>query len=184
MVTPHDIVIQLMFFLIMAYITTRFLFFICFVLHWPIAERISQTVEITKHTVAIEEKGVKLKLTIVDTPGFGDAVNNTERWNCNMSFLLEYMLDFVDTNTVAHFQFCNLDFMLIVIAGGQLWTTLTSSLSNTFVTKVASTVKTFRTTVCTAASTSSHLMATGNTSWLATGIWNFYVISIIWRKKF
>lgn len=26
----------------------------------------------------IEEKGVKLKLTIVDTPGFGDAVNNSE----------------------------------------------------------------------------------------------------------
>lgn len=43
-----------------------------------ISERISQTVEITKHTVDIEEKGVKLKLTIVDTPGFGDAVNNTE----------------------------------------------------------------------------------------------------------
>lgn len=34
--------------------------------------------EIVKHTVDIEEKGVKLKLTIVDTPGFGDAVNNTE----------------------------------------------------------------------------------------------------------
>ncbi|KAK2887981.1 septin 5b isoform X2 [Channa argus] len=43
-------------------------------------ERISQTVEITKHTVDIEEKGVKLKLTIVDTPGFGDAVNNTDCW--------------------------------------------------------------------------------------------------------
>uniref|UniRef100_A0AAY4B862 Septin n=1 Tax=Denticeps clupeoides TaxID=299321 RepID=A0AAY4B862_9TELE len=43
-------------------------------------ERINQTVEITKHTVDIEEKGVKLKLTIVDTPGFGDAVNNTECW--------------------------------------------------------------------------------------------------------
>lgn len=41
-------------------------------------ERISQTVEILKHTVDIEEKGVKLKLTIVDTPGFGDAVNNSE----------------------------------------------------------------------------------------------------------
>lgn len=37
-----------------------------------------QTVEITKHVVDIEEKGVKLRLTIVDTPGFGDAVNNTE----------------------------------------------------------------------------------------------------------
>lgn len=42
------------------------------------AERINQTVEILKHTVDIEEKGVKLKLTIVDTPGFGDAVNNSE----------------------------------------------------------------------------------------------------------
>ncbi|XP_032471884.1 septin-4 isoform X6 [Phocoena sinus] len=43
-------------------------------------ERIMQTVEITKHAVDIEEKGVKLRLTIVDTPGFGDAVNNTECW--------------------------------------------------------------------------------------------------------
>lgn len=41
-------------------------------------ERITQTVEITKHVVDIEEKGVKLRLTIVDTPGFGDAVDNTE----------------------------------------------------------------------------------------------------------
>ena len=24
----------------------------------------------------IEEKGVRVKLTIVDTPGFGDAINN------------------------------------------------------------------------------------------------------------
>uniref|UniRef100_A0A8C4WL84 Septin-type G domain-containing protein n=1 Tax=Gopherus evgoodei TaxID=1825980 RepID=A0A8C4WL84_9SAUR len=43
-------------------------------------ERITQTVEITKHVVDIEEKGVKLRLTIVDTPGFGEAVNNTECW--------------------------------------------------------------------------------------------------------
>lgn len=43
------------------------------------AERIGQTVSITKHTISIEEKGIKLRLTIMDTPGFGDAVNNTER---------------------------------------------------------------------------------------------------------
>nr|XP_014343295.1 PREDICTED: septin-4 isoform X2 [Latimeria chalumnae] len=43
-------------------------------------ERITQTIEITKNTVDIEEKGVKLRLTIVDTPGFGDAVNNAECW--------------------------------------------------------------------------------------------------------
>lgn len=49
-------------------------------------ERISQTVEITKHTVAIEEKGIKLNLTIVDTPGFGDAVDNTDRYANPFSF--------------------------------------------------------------------------------------------------
>lgn len=41
-------------------------------------ERIGQTVSIDATTVDIEEKGVKLRLTVVDTPGFGDAVNNTQ----------------------------------------------------------------------------------------------------------
>ncbi|XP_036443762.1 septin 4a [Colossoma macropomum] len=50
-------------------------------------ERITQTVEITKHTIGIEEKGVKLKLTIVDTPGFGDAVNNTESWRAVVDYI-------------------------------------------------------------------------------------------------
>ncbi|XP_061905146.1 septin 4a isoform X1 [Entelurus aequoreus] len=43
-------------------------------------ERISQTVGIVKHSISIEEKGIKLRLTIVDTPGFGDAVNNMQSW--------------------------------------------------------------------------------------------------------
>ncbi|XP_068188156.1 septin 4a isoform X2 [Antennarius striatus] len=47
----------------------------------PLAqERINQTVDIIKHTVSIEEKGIKLRLTIIDTPGFGDAIDNTECW--------------------------------------------------------------------------------------------------------
>uniref|UniRef100_A0A3Q0STS2 Septin 4a n=1 Tax=Amphilophus citrinellus TaxID=61819 RepID=A0A3Q0STS2_AMPCI len=44
----------------------------------PNAERISRTVAIIKHAIGIEEKGIKLRLTIIDTPGFGDAINNTE----------------------------------------------------------------------------------------------------------
>uniref|UniRef100_A0A3B4V514 Septin n=1 Tax=Seriola dumerili TaxID=41447 RepID=A0A3B4V514_SERDU len=36
------------------------------------AERINQTVDIVKHTISIEEKGIKLRLSIIDTPGFGD----------------------------------------------------------------------------------------------------------------
>jgi septin 7 len=39
----------------------------------------SQTVEIKSITSDIEENGVKLRLTVVDTPGFGDFVNNEER---------------------------------------------------------------------------------------------------------
>ncbi|KAI3373776.1 hypothetical protein L3Q82_022364 [Scortum barcoo] len=41
-------------------------------------ERIDQTINIVKHTLSIEEKGIKLRLTIIDTPGFGDAIDNTE----------------------------------------------------------------------------------------------------------
>ncbi|XP_073421868.1 septin-5-like [Dendrobates tinctorius] len=43
-------------------------------------ERVTQTIEIVKQTVDIQEKGVRLRLTIVDTPGYGDAVNNEECW--------------------------------------------------------------------------------------------------------
>lgn len=43
-----------------------------------ILERIEQTVSIDATTVDIEEKGVKLRLTVVDTPGFGDAVDNRQ----------------------------------------------------------------------------------------------------------
>ncbi|CAL4088476.1 unnamed protein product, partial [Meganyctiphanes norvegica] len=43
-------------------------------------ESVEKTVDIQKKTIEIEEKGVKLRLTVVDTPGFGDAVNCDENW--------------------------------------------------------------------------------------------------------
>ncbi|XP_048840258.1 septin-5-like isoform X2 [Brienomyrus brachyistius] len=52
-------------------------------------ERITQTVEITRRTVNIEEKGVKLRLTVVDTPGFGDAVNNKQCWQPVVDYIEE-----------------------------------------------------------------------------------------------
>ena len=39
---------------------------------------VSKTVNIDTFSVDIEEKGVKLRLTVVDTPGFADAVDNTD----------------------------------------------------------------------------------------------------------
>jgi septin 2 len=38
-------------------------------------EKIERTVQIEASTVEIEERGVKLRLTVVDTPGYGDAIN-------------------------------------------------------------------------------------------------------------
>lgn len=32
------------------------------------------------HPAVIQEKGVRLKLTVTDTPGFGDLIDNTERF--------------------------------------------------------------------------------------------------------
>lgn len=37
--------------------------------------RLTQTLTIERRDVEIEEGGVKVKLTLVDTPGFGDAVD-------------------------------------------------------------------------------------------------------------
>ncbi|XP_012944970.1 septin-2 [Aplysia californica] len=42
------------------------------------AEKIEQTVKIDASTVEIEERGVKLRLTVVDTPGFGDSLNSVD----------------------------------------------------------------------------------------------------------
>ena len=41
-------------------------------------EKLKKTVNIEASTVEIEERGVKLRLTIVDTPGFGDSINSAD----------------------------------------------------------------------------------------------------------
>ncbi|XP_061079999.1 neuronal-specific septin-3-like [Conger conger] len=43
-------------------------------------EKIPKTVEIRSVSHVIEEGGVKMKLTVTDTPGFGDQINNENCW--------------------------------------------------------------------------------------------------------
>ncbi|XP_062918661.1 neuronal-specific septin-3-like isoform X2 [Mobula hypostoma] len=43
-------------------------------------EKVPKTVEIKTVGHVIEEKGVKMKLTVIDTPGFGDQINNDNCW--------------------------------------------------------------------------------------------------------
>uniref|UniRef100_A0A3B3UCN7 Septin 9b n=1 Tax=Poecilia latipinna TaxID=48699 RepID=A0A3B3UCN7_9TELE len=50
-------------------------------------ERIPKTVEIKSISHDIEEKGVRMKLTVIDTPGFGDQINNENCWQPIMKFI-------------------------------------------------------------------------------------------------
>lgn len=52
-------------------------------------ERIEKTTKIDKKTLDIEEKGVKLRLTIVDTPGFGDSINCEDSWRVCTQYIDE-----------------------------------------------------------------------------------------------
>ncbi len=48
--------------------------------------RKKKTVSIDSSSIILKEKGVQLRLTIVDTPGFGDAVDNSN-WFVEFSLL-------------------------------------------------------------------------------------------------
>lgn len=48
-----------------------------------------QTTEIVNSTSIIEENGIQLKLTITDTPGFGDMVNNDHCWTPIVQYIRE-----------------------------------------------------------------------------------------------
>ena len=48
----------------------------------------AKTVTIEKRDVSITEGGVRLNLTVVDTPGYGDAINNEDAW--------QPVLDYID----------------------------------------------------------------------------------------
>ncbi|KAF4080317.1 hypothetical protein AMELA_G00168940 [Ameiurus melas] len=48
-----------------------------------------QGFELNIMVVDIEEKGVRMKLTVIDTPGFGDQINNENCWMPIMKFINE-----------------------------------------------------------------------------------------------
>ncbi|KAH9631177.1 hypothetical protein HF086_006755 [Spodoptera exigua] len=47
------------------------------------------TVKLDASTVEIEERGVKLRLTVVDTPGYGDAIDNTDCFRSIIQYIDE-----------------------------------------------------------------------------------------------
>ncbi|XP_058508680.1 neuronal-specific septin-3 isoform X3 [Solea solea] len=52
-------------------------------------EEISKTVKLHSVSHVIEENGVKMKLTVIDTPGFGDQINNENCWEPIVKYVNE-----------------------------------------------------------------------------------------------
>ena len=55
------------------------------------------------HCAVIEEQNVRLKLTITDTPGFGDQINN-DKWSVNVDLFCLHVCLLTSRNTALHTQ--------------------------------------------------------------------------------
>lgn len=58
-----------------------------------VSDRLERTTQIEKKTMEIEEKGVRLRLTIIDTPGFGDNINCEDSWKTCISYIDEQVFN-------------------------------------------------------------------------------------------
>ncbi|XP_045544104.1 septin-7 isoform X4 [Salmo salar] len=61
--------------------------------------RIKKTVQVEQSKVLVKEGGVQLTLTIVDTPGFGDAVDNSNCWQPVINFIDSKCEDFLNAES-------------------------------------------------------------------------------------
>lgn len=51
------------------------------------SQRVKKTVQVETSKVLLKENGVNLTLTVVDTPGFGDAVDNSNCWQPVINYI-------------------------------------------------------------------------------------------------
>lgn len=66
------------------------------------SQRASQTVDVTSTKVALKEKNVNLLLTVVDTPGFGFAVDNSECWKPVVDHIEHRYEEYLNAETRLH----------------------------------------------------------------------------------
>lgn len=115
-------------------------------------ERINKTLTIEKKNMEMEERGIKLRLTIVDTPGFNDSINCEDWWDVATVYTclpLVLCMHAVDSDV----WWC---------VAGRLWKIISiSSLTSTSATKTVWIARTLRTIVFIAVSTLSRPTAMG-----------------------
>ncbi|KAF7221601.1 transcript variant X1 [Nothobranchius furzeri] len=63
------------------------------------SNRIKKTVQVEQSKVLVKEGGVQLLLTIVDTPGFGDAVDNSSCWQPVIDYIDSKFEDYLNAES-------------------------------------------------------------------------------------
>jgi len=63
------------------------------------SHRLKKTVQVETHKVLLKEGGVNLTLTVVDTPGFGDAVDNSNCWDSVLHYVESQYEAFLEAET-------------------------------------------------------------------------------------
>jgi len=63
------------------------------------SQRLKKTVQVETSQVLMKEGGVNLTLTIVDTPGFGDAVDNSNCWDSVLNYVETQYEAFLEAET-------------------------------------------------------------------------------------
>ncbi|XP_076354826.1 septin-7-like isoform X2 [Tachypleus tridentatus] len=66
------------------------------------AHRVKETVEVETTKVLLTENGVNLTLTVVDTPGFGDAVDNNECWQPVITYIESKYEEYLNAESRVH----------------------------------------------------------------------------------
>lgn len=64
--------------------------------------RVKKTVAVEKTVVQLKETGVNLTLTIVDTPGFGDAVDNSNCWQPVIEYIEQQYESYLNAESRIH----------------------------------------------------------------------------------
>jgi len=59
----------------------------------------TQTLKVETHTTLLEENNVKLALTVIDTPGYGDLVDNTDCWVPIIDYIQEQFEEYLEQET-------------------------------------------------------------------------------------
>lgn len=70
---------------------------------WPgPSQRIKKTVQVESTKVSLKENGVQLQLTTVDTPGFGDAVDNSNCWQTIIDYVEQRYEEYLNGESRVH----------------------------------------------------------------------------------